>query len=358
VSATSLGLSNPDLKWEESTEFDAGIDVAFFKNRLSATVDFYNRKSTNMLLNNIIPAITGFNNQTVNKGNVRNRGFEIALGGTPVKSDLRWDINLNISINRNKVIAMNDNSDPIVAGNFWSRPSNITKVGKPIGQLYGLIWEGLLTAADIADPKVIKFPGAVEGQNKYKDVDGDGTITDILDYDIIGNPWPDFIFGATNRVSYKNFSLSLALQGQYGGNVVDGMHGTTDNLQGAHNLREEWVNRWRSATDPGDGKHPGLANTDTWTWKLSNNWVEDASYLRISNLTLDYSLPKRWTSSTGFIKKGSLYLSVNNLAMFTNYHGANPEGERATDDNTLVLGFDHTSYPLARVTSIGINLSF
>jgi len=294
------------------------------------------------------------------RGNVRNRGVEISLGGTPVKRDFMWNINLNVSVNRNKVIAMNDNNDPILAGNFWGRKTNITQVGQPIAMLFGLDWEGLYTAADIADPNVVKYGGATEGMNKFRDINGDGKMSDILDYMIIGNPWPDFIFGATNRFSYKNLSLSVALQGQYGGDVIDGMHGTTDNLQGAHNLRAEWKweNRWHSAAEPGDGKHAGLSNKDVWAWRMSDLWVEDATYLRISNLRLNYSLPKNWMGSAGFIKNGSVYLSVQNLAMFTNYHGNNPEGKRSDLNNTLVMGFDHTSYPLARTTSIGVNLTF
>lgn len=358
VSALYVGLPNPYLTWEKSNEFDAGIDLALFNNRLSFVVDFYNRISQNMLINNIIPAITGFNNMTMNMGNVRNNGIEIAMDGTPLSGDFKWDINLNLSANRNKVISMNNNNDPIRSGNIWGLPTNITVVGKPIGQIYGLVWEGILTAEDMADPTVPKDNLAYEGSNKYKDIDGDGKITGLLDYDIVGNPYPDFIFGLTNRFSYKNFNLSMVMQGQYGGDIVDAMHGSTDNLSGAHNLNKGWVNRWHSAADPGDGIHCGVGLTEGWAWKNSSLWVEDASYLRISNLTLGYSLPGKWMTTTGVFKNCNLYFSVQNLAIFTNYHGANPEGQNVNIDNTLASGYDYTSYPLSRVFSIGVNLSF
>ena len=149
--------------------------------------------------------------------------------------------------------------------------------------------------------------------------------------------------------------MSITLQGQYGGNVVDGMHGTTDNLSGAHNLRKEWVNRWRSPSDPGDGKHSGVGPTEGWAWKISSLFIEDASYLRISNLRFSYTLPKKWL---GIIKNCDVYATVQNLATFTKYHGANPEGKNVNFDNTLSPGYDHTSYPLSRISSLGINLSF
>jgi hypothetical protein len=311
-----------------------------------------------MLLNNIIPAITGFNNQTVNKGNVRNRGIEMAIDAKPFNGEFKWDINFNISVNRNEIIAMNDNNDPILAGNLFGLPTNISKVGQPIGMLYGLVWEGLLTAEDMANPSVPKDNLAYEGSNKFKDIDGDGKITGTLDYDIIGNPHPDFIYGFTNRFSYKNFNLSFLIQGQVGGNIVDGMHATIDNLSGAHNLRKEWVNRYRGASNPGDGKHAGVGPTEGWAWKISSLWIEDATYMRFADLTLGYNLPRNLVSKTKVFKGINLYGSIHNLALWTNYSGSNPEGKQVNTNNTLAPGYDHSSYPLARVFSCGINMSF
>jgi outer membrane receptor protein involved in Fe transport len=156
VSASFVGIANPNLTWEESDQIDAGLDGEFFNNRLSLTIDFYNRKSKNMLLNDVIPAITGFNSQIVNKGTVRNRGVEISLGGSPVTGEFNWDMNFNIAFNRNKVLAINENGDRILSGNNDNNPTHVTVVGKPIGNFYGFVLEGVYSAKDLENPNLIK----------------------------------------------------------------------------------------------------------------------------------------------------------------------------------------------------------
>nr|WKN34646.1 TonB-dependent receptor [Tunicatimonas sp. TK19036] len=359
VTASSVGLSNPFLTWEESHQIDAGLDIGLFNNRASLAVDYYHRKSNNMLLDDVIPAITGFNSQTINQGSVRNTGVEIALSGSPVAGDFTWTTNINFALNRNKVLSLNDNSVRILAGNNDGNPTHVSVVGKPIGQFFGFILEGVYTQEFLENPDNINSPQVYEGNVKYKDVNGDGIINDVLDYTIIGNPHPDFIFGFTNNFAYKNFDLGIIVNGQYGGQVMNGLRQTTDNLQGFFNVDHDWVNRWRSREQPGDGIHSGIPQVrPSWGHRVSTLWVEDASFLRIANLTLGYTLPQNLMSSTGFIKNSRIYLTVQNLAMFTNYKGANPEGQAINQDNTLAPGFDMTSYPLSRTTSIGVNLSF
>jgi len=360
VSAAAVGISNPNLTWEESQQVDGGFDLSMFSNRLTLVVDVYNRKSRNMLLSNIIPAITGFNTQIVNMGNVRNRGLEIALGVAPVSAkNFQWDVNLNLSFNRNMVLSLNQNSDRILSGNNDNNPTHVTVVGKPIGQFFGYIFQGLYTAADILDPKVPKYPQVYAGAGKYADIDGNGQIKDLSDYTIIGNPYPDYIFGFTNSFSYKNISLSVIINGQSGGHVVNGLRQTVDNLQGFFNVSKEWLNRWHSAQDPGDGKHYGIPNTTpSLGHRMNSQWVEDASYLRIANVTLGYALPVGWMKRSGFINGGRLYVTVQNLAMFTRYGGANPEAQSVNINNTLSPGFDISSYPLSGTVSAGLNLSF
>ncbi|MHB1178191.1 MAG: SusC/RagA family TonB-linked outer membrane protein [Daejeonella sp.] len=360
VSASTIGSSNPNLTWEESQQIDAGMDLSMFNNRLTVVVDVYNRKSKNMLLRDIIPAITGFNTQIVNKGNVRNRGLEFTLGGTPVISgEFQWDVNLNLAFNRNKVLSLNENGDKILSGSIDNIPTNVTVVGKPIGQFFGYIFQGLYTAKDISDPNVPKYPQVYEGAGKYADINGDGKISDITDFAIMGNPHPDYTFGFSNNFSYKNLSLAIIVNGQSGGRVVNGLRQTVDNLQGFFNVSKEWVNRWHSAQDPGDGKHYGIPNTTpSLGHRINSLWVEDASYLRIGNVTLGYTLPVSWMKRSGFINGARLYITAQNLAMFTRYGGANPEAQAVNINNTLSPGFDMTSYPLSRTVSAGLNLSF
>lgn len=360
VSASTVGISNPNLTWEASQQMDGGIDLSMFNNRLTLIVDVYNRKSKNMLLSNIIPAITGFNTQIVNLGNVRNKGVEVALGVTPVSSrNVQWDVNLNLAFNRNKVLSLNENGDRVLSGNNDNNPTHVTVVGKPIGQFFGYIFQGLYTAEDLLNSAVPKYPQVYAGAGKYADINGDGRITDLNDYTIIGNPYPAYTFGLSSNLSYKDLNLSVILNGQSGGQVVNGLRQTVDNLQGFFNVSKEWVNRWHSANDPGDGKHYGIPNTTpSLGHRMSSLWVEDASYLRIANVTLAYALPAGWMKRTGFMNDARVYVSVQNLALFTKYGGANPEGQSVNINNTLSPGYDISSYPLSRTASVGINLSF
>ena len=140
---------------------------------------------------------------------------------------------------------------------------------------------------------------------------------------------------------------------------MNGLRQTVDNLQGFFNVSKEWTARWRNADTPGDGRHYGIPIlTPSLGHRVSSLWVEDASYLRIGNLTLGYSLPENWVKKTGFVNNCRFYLTSQNLATFTRYKGANPEGQSVTVNNTLAPGFDMSSYPLSRTTSIGINLTF
>lgn len=360
VTASSVGLPNPFLTWEESDQIDVGLDFGFFENRFSLVLDYYNRKSKNMLLNDVIPAITGFNSQTINQGNVRNRGVEIGLMGTVIQSsDFQWDVNANIAFNRNKIISLNDNTVRILAGNNDGNPTHVSVVGRPIGQFFGFVLEGVYSAEDIEQIGEVNSPQVYEGNVKYRDVNGDGSVNDVLDYTIIGNPHPDFIFGLTNNLSFKSLDLGVIINGQYGGQVMNGLRQTTDNLQGFFNVDHDWENRWRNRDEPGDGIHSGIPKVrPSWGHRVSTLWVEDASYLRISNLTLGYSFADELFNKGKFLKNARVYISIQNLAMFTQYKGANPEGQSVSTGNVLTPGFDMTSYPLARTTSIGINVGF
>ncbi|MEZ4902189.1 MAG: hypothetical protein R2822_10750 [Spirosomataceae bacterium] len=257
------------------------------------------------------------------------------------------------------MLSLNENGDRILSGNNDNNPTHVTVVGKPIGQFFGFIMEGVYTAKDLEDPNLIKTTQVYEGNPKYKDVNGDGIISDFLDYTIIGNPHPKFIFGFSNNFSYKKFTLGVVVNGQNGGQVMNGLRQTTDNLQGFFNVSREFVNRWRSTDNPGDGMLYGVPKlTPSWGHRVNTRWVEDASYLRISNVSLGYTLPEGLIKKTGFINSCRLYVTAQNLVMFTRYKGANPEAQSRNIDNTLSPGFDISSYPLSRTTSVGLNLSF
>lgn len=356
VSSATVSLFNPLLGWEESEQIDLGIEGSLFKGRVSVVADIYNRKSVNMLLNDVIPAITGFNNQLVNKGSVRNRGIELGIEATPIEKELTWNVNFNIAFNRNKILATNQNNDRIFSGNMDSRPTNVSIVGKPIGQFYGFVLDGVYSQADIDNPAIAKYPGATAGYPKYRDLNNDGVINEILDYTDLGSPHPNYIFGLTNRFNYKRFDLAVNMNGQSGGYIMNGMRQTIDNLQGFFNIGKEWVNRWRNDADPGDGIHAfGPNSVHRVNDKL---WLENASYLRITNLTLGYNIPATLFGQGEFYRNLRVYMSVQNLATFTKYTGANPEGQAANVNNTLAPGYDMGSYPIPRTITAGLNIQF
>jgi len=355
VSAATISLANPDLGWEESEQIDLGVDLSMFENRLSFTADLYRRKSVNMLLNDYIPAITGFTTQLVNKGSVENKGLELALGAIPFRGNFIWDIGFNIAINRNKILSTNQNNDPILSGNIDGRPSNISEVGRPIGMFYGFILDGVYSEEDIANPAVPKYPKAVAGWPKYRDVSGDGIVQEIMDYTALGSPHPDFTYGFSSSMKYRNFDLVMSLNGRQGGYIVNGIRQTIDNMQGFFNVQKEWVNRWRSPENPGDGIH---ANGPQICHRLNSLWLEDASYMRITNLTLGYSLPESIIQKTGAVKYCRIYASVQNLLTITKYNGANPEGQASNVDSTLSPGIDSNAYPIPRTFTLGLNVKF
>lgn len=359
VLASFVGISNPYLTWEESNQFDMGFDIELFNNRINLILDYYNRESKDMLLNDVIPAITGFNSQIVNKGTVRNRGIEISLDVSPIIGKFNWDFNFNMAFNRNRVLSLNENGDRLLSGSNDGNPTHVTVVGKPLGQFFGFVLEGVYSAADIANPDIKKTAQVYEGNPKYKDVNGDGAISDFLDYTIIGSPHPDFIYGFSNNFSYKNVSLGIILNGQYGGQVMNGLRQTTDNLQGFFNVSKVFANRWRSADNPGDPMLSGVPKlTPSWGHRVNSSWVEDATYLRISNITLGYMIPENIVRRTKLFESCRLYFTSRNLATFTKYSGGNPEGQSRNIDNTLSPGFDMSSYPLSTTYSLGLNLSF
>src|SRR5690606_11495106 len=144
---------------------------------------------------------------------------------------------------------------------------------------------------DIDNPEVPKYPGATAGWPKYRDLNGDGIVSEILDYTTLGSPHPNFIFGFSSSMTYRNFDFSLSVNGRQGGYIMNGIRQTTDNLQGLFNVGKEWANRWRSPENPGDGLHAAGPQIEH---RVNTLWLEDASYLRITNVSLGYTLPAGW----------------------------------------------------------------
>lgn len=353
----STSISNRDLTWETSDELDLGMDLSVFTGRVNLTLDYYNRITTGMLYNSEIPFSSGFGSALINEGKIRNRGFEIGIISNNLTGELTWNSNLNISFNRNMVLALNDKNDPIYSGrsgegNFTHK----TEVNRPIGQFFGYVLQGIYKNQEDLD-KSPKHGSSVVGSVKYKDVNGDGEILPFSDFDVIGNSQPDFIYGFTNNFGYKGFDLSVVIVGSQGGQLMKTANEFLTNIDGVFNVDRKVLNRWRSPDNPGDGKTPTTNGARVIYRDVNSSWIEDASYLRIQNISLGYNFNQKLITSSRIFRSIRLYGSVQNLAIFTKYSGANPE---ASTDGSSVLtpGRDFTNYPLPRIVTIGLNMTF
>ena len=358
---TSLG--NPVLGWERTREVNAGLDLSLFNNRVSLSAEAYQRHTDDLLLNVEIPQSSGFSNVTENMGRIRNRGFELALRSVNVdRRSFRWSSEFNIAVNRNKVLALGRGGTPILSGRSGEgNPTNITMIGQPVGMFYGYVFEGIYQSADeIATSPA--FPGAIPGNIKFRDVNGDGRITPIDDFAIIGNPYPDAMFGLTNSVSSGRFHLRVLTTGALGGQRLRAFNEYLHNIDGVFNVTRDVANRWRSPDQPGDGKTPTTVGTGrgrVMYRDVSSQWVEDASFVSVKNVTLQCDLPERWVR--GLMTSASVYVSVQDALVFTDDRG-NPEvtnyGSAHGQGGPLVPGVDFSNYPVPRTITVGTQFTF
>lgn len=351
-------LANSLLGWEKSRQTDIGADLGFFNNRIYFIVDYYKRSTTDLLLNVNVPTLTGFSSTVKNIGEMENKGWEFALNTRNFTGEFTWSTSLNISFNRNKVIALGPNGDRILSGSGVGE-SNITTIGEPIGSFFGYKQLGIFKDQAELD----SYPHFIDtkpGDVKYQDVSGaagvpDGKI-DANDRTIIGNNQPKFIYGFTNSFSYKGFELNVVFNGVQGGKILNLSRRFFENLEGGQNNLTTVLDRWRSADQPGNGIVPRANSRSTGQNNaVSSRWVEDGSFLRIQNLTLGYKIPQTLLDKVKF-QSARIYVSAQNLVTWSKYLGYNPEVSGY--ENALTSGVDYGSYPLAKTFIIGLNLGF
>jgi len=340
-------IANQDLTWEKTQSSDFGFELGLF-NRIDFTADYYIKKTKDLLLELPIPSVTGYTTMWKNVGSVQNTGLELELSTKNLTGAFKWNTSANISFNNNKVLQLGSDNAPIYTG--FSSSTNIIKVGEELNSFYLYEAIGVLSSADISNTGVAKTNGAIAGDVKYRDANGDGVI-DEKDRHIIGGPTPDYYWGFTNTFSYKGFDLSVFFQGQKGGysyallgRAIDrtGM-GTTTNVMG------NWATRWRSDDNPGDGKTPRLDGTTGSL--LDTRWLYDATYIQLKNVTLGYSFPKDLVSKLQ-ISNLRIYFSLENVWRNDHYYGGyNPESVQSD-------GTDYGAYPNAKVYMMGLNFNF
>ncbi|MDR4989296.1 MAG: TonB-dependent receptor [Bacteroidales bacterium] len=328
------GIANPDLKWETTYQYNAGLDIGLFRDRIELSIDYYYNHTKDLLFSRPISYTSGFGSITSNIGELENRGIEFSLSTVNFENNaLRWTSSLNISRNRNKILALY-NDQPL---DNIGRGSNSVRVGEPLGVFYGFLSLGV-------DPST--------GDIVFADINGDGQITSE-DRTKIGDPNPDFIGGFTNRLSYQNFELSLFLQFSYGNDIFNGTRIYIESMKGSDNQTTEVLNRWRQ---PGDETHiPRATELDpNNNNRISSRFIEDGSYLRVKNLSISYVVDQKLVNRLG-VQSARLSISGQNLLTFTNYSGMDPEVNYAGPSD-LVLGTDFFTHPQVRTISFGISL--
>ncbi|RPE05901.1 TonB-dependent receptor [Chitinophaga lutea] len=346
VGFTPNRIGNPDLSWETTAQYDAGIDLSLFHNRITLAVDAYYKKTTNLLLSVPIPFTTGQSTALQNFGSASNRGLEISLNTDNIRGDFSWNTGIVFSINRNKIISLGDGVGYIISG-----PS-IAQTGEPLGAFYGFRTNGIIQAGEDVSKLPVYLTKNKPGDQLYRDFNGDGVITETDDRRVIGNAQPKFLGGVTNNFAYKGVELNVFFQGSYGNQLFNQNRQQLEILSGQQNVAVSALDRWRpekpSNVIPRAYEDPASVNSD--------RFVEDASYLRLKALTLGYTLPGSVTSKArlGAVK---FYFTAQNVFTWTQYSGYDPEVSR-NEQNTLTQGIDNGVYPYSRSFTGGLNVTF
>lgn len=342
---------NSDLTWETTTQTDIGVDLEILKGRIGFTTDYYLMTTDDLLFDVELPAFLGVPNQIQNIGTVENRGFEFAVNAGILEGNFKWNTNFNISFNNNEIIKLVENETPGNDMLYGSSPfsggiqTQILREGESVGTFWGFVYEGVSQAGD-----VILVGGEGVGGESFRDLNGDGELT-ADDRTIIGNPHPDFTWGWNNDFSYKNLNLNIFIQGLQGAEMLNYTAMELGVLNGRTNATTAALNRWT----------PTNTNTDipmasaTRSFQMSDRWVEDASYVRLKNISLGYDFEES-TLEKIHLRSLRIYISGQNLITITDYSGIDPEV--AYRNSSTNLGLDYGSYPNVKSFTIGLNVGF
>jgi len=347
-------LSNANLGWEASEQINAGVELGLWKDRIKLVTDIYQSISEDLLLNVPVPSILGVTSSLQNIGKVRNRGLEFSIVTQNLSGRFDWTTDFNISFNRNKVLALGPSGDPIRAFTYQYE-TNITQVGRSIGDYYGYVFEGVYNTQEEID----NHPHLVTdrpGDPIVKDVNNDGQIT-VSDKTVLGNYQPDFLYGMTNTFTYRNFDLSVFIQGVYGNEIMNLAMYQIASMTGRTNQLGLARDRWRSPEEPGNGK-VFKASIDVRGVRrdASSFYIYDGSYLRIRNITLGYNFNPSVISKIR-ASDARIYLSTQNPFTFDKYVGYNPEIS-SYNSSALTPGVDYFGYPLSKNLILGISVTF
>ena len=346
-------LSNPGLKWETTTMYNFGLDFSFMENRLNLTTEYFHNNTEDLLLFVTIPSSLGFDSILKNSGSLENRGFEFSLNYVAIsRSDFRWDISGNISFLRNKITDLGS-STPFFSGSTSSGhlgiPGSWVEAGNPIGVWRGYHYIGLFQSQEEIDNNPSRS-GDKPGYPRYRDTNEDGTITPE-DFTIMGDPNPDFTWGLTTTLNYRNIDFSLFIRGVHGNDIRNLQQselgdGVQKINQIANILEDSWTPDNRNASRPVIDGNRDFANS----YRASDYFIEDGSFIRLQNISLGYTLPP-----TKFVRNARFYISAQNPILFTKYKGFDPEVNNLGQNN-LNRGDDYDAYPRSKTYTVGVNI--
>lgn len=369
LGAVPISLGNSSLKWETTSQANIGYDLGLFKDRVSLTVDAYRKTTYDLLLNADLPYTTGYNQVFKNIGKVRNDGLEFSLNTINVKNkDFSWSSALNISFNKSTVLELTQNQETLSSSVGWdnsftSTPLYIAKIGQPISQFYGYVFDGLYQIADFdvapngnytLKGNLVNNGGPVQpGDVKYKDLNQDGYINSS-DQTVIGRGLPIHTGGFTNNFTYKNFDLNVFMQWSYGNDIYNTNRMIFEgNALNKINLNQfaSFADRW-TTTNPSNtiprvrGEGPRV---------YSSRVIEDGSYIRLKTVALGYNFDDTLIKRLK-LKSLKVSLAAQNLLTITNYSGMDPEV--SVRNSALTPGFDYSAYPRARTIVFGLSTTF
>lgn len=328
-----------DLRWETTSQLNAGIDLALLNNRIRLTADYYYKKTTDLLNDVEMPRSSGYTTALRNIGSIRNSGFELQLDTRIIDRSVKWDFGVNFSLNRSKVLSLSEGKDifgATVSNTIISDQLNLMREGEPMYVFYGYVEEGY----------------DENGQLVYKDLDGQPGIT-AADKTIIGNPNPDYLLNFNTSVSYKGLTLSAFFQGSIGNDIysLSMASAAYDYGSNANALREVLYNHW--TPDNPNAKYPNLRQDIAL--KMSDRFVYDGSYMRLKNLELSYDIP---CAKSRAISRARVFVSAQNLLTITSYPFWDPDVNAKGGGTSLAQGIDASCYPGARTFSLGCRLVF
>lgn len=360
-------VANDNLTWESTAQTDIGVDIGLFNLRLLLVADYYHMKTEDLLFNINLPRYSGYGSQLKNIGSVENKGVEFTLTTRNLVGNFEWETDINFSTNKNEVLSLPDENADI---RYRTNPghmigmdaTNVLRVGDPVGSFYGYIYDGVIQQGEtVPDGSFETEPGG----EKFRDIGGTDDDGEIIyspdgelssaDRTIIGNPWPDFIWGINNTFRYAGFDLNFFFQGSQGNDIYSYSLMELDLMAGQNNATTKALNRWTPTNTDTD-----VPQARSRSRVSSSRWVMDGSYIRLKNLTLGYTFPSSFLNRMG-VGSFRLYLSGQNILTITDYEGYDPEvNYRSTgnQNSNRNLGLDYGSYPNAISYTLGLNLTF